>query len=69
MTYEIDLFGIVVPALLVWAIVAYVLCALLRRALEGFGFYRHVWHRPLFDFASFVVLLTLLVAVSARFVA
>ncbi len=67
MTYEFDVFGIVVPALLIWAVLAYVLCAFLRRCLEAMEFYRRVWHRPLFDLATYVVLLACLVVFSAEF--
>ena len=57
MRYVIDIYGVLVPALLLWVIVAYVLSALLRRLLQRFNLYRLVWHRPLFDFSIFVCLL------------
>jgi hypothetical protein len=57
MRYEIDIYGVLVPALLLWLIVAYALSAVLRRLLQRVGFYRLVWHRALFDFALFVCLL------------
>jgi hypothetical protein len=57
MRYEIDIYGVLVPALLLWLIVAYVLSAVLRRLLQRIGFYRLIWHRALFDFALFVCLL------------
>jgi Protein of unknown function (DUF1656) len=55
--YEIDIFGVLVPSLLLWLVVAYGLLALLRATLERTGFYRAVWHRALFDLAVFVCLL------------
>ncbi|EHL97507.1 hypothetical protein HMPREF9946_04115 [Acetobacteraceae bacterium AT-5844] len=64
MIAEIDLYGIFLPALLVWAVVAIPLSALLRRLLTAVGLYRHVWHAPLFDFALFVITLGGVVALS-----
>ena len=57
MRYEVDLFGILVPALLLWLVITYVIGALLRPLLERSGLYRFVWHRALFDLALFVCLL------------
>lgn len=57
MRYVIDISGVLVPALLLWIIVAYVLSALLRRLMQRFDLYRFVWHRALFDFSIFVCLL------------
>lgn len=57
MRYVIDVYGVLVPALLLWIIVAYVLSALLRRLMQRFDLYRLVWHRALFDFSIFVCLL------------
>lgn len=57
MRYEIDIYGVLVPALLLWIIVAYAVSALVRRFMQRFDLYRLVWHRALFDFAIFVCLL------------
>ena len=57
MRYVIDIYGVLVPALLLWIIIAYVLSALLRRLMQRFDLYRLVWHRALFDFSIFVCLL------------
>ena len=57
MIAELDIYGVFVPALLAWALIALPLTALLKRALEGLGLYRFVWRRPLFDFALFVVVM------------
>lgn len=64
MRYEIDIYGVLVPALLLWIIVAYVVSALLRRLMQRFDLYRLVWHRALFDFAIFVCLLGAVVYLS-----
>jgi hypothetical protein len=64
MRYEIDIYGVLVPALLLWLVVAYALSAVLRRLMQRFGLYRLVWHRALFDFALFVCLLGVVVYLS-----
>lgn len=64
MRYQIDIYGVLVPALLLWIIVAYALSALLRRLMLRFDLYRLVWHRALFDFAIFVCLLGVVVYLS-----
>ncbi|MCP3467130.1 MULTISPECIES: DUF1656 domain-containing protein [unclassified Bradyrhizobium] len=57
MRYEIDIYGVLVPALLLWLIVAFAISAVLRRLMQRFGLYRLVWHRALFNFALFVCIL------------
>lgn len=69
MTGEVNIYGIFVPSLLVWVVVTLPLTAGLRRLLRWFGFYRLVWHRPLFDLALLVIVLGAVVAVSTRGVA
>jgi hypothetical protein len=64
MRYEIDIYGVLVPALLLWLIVAFALSALLRRLMQRFGLYRLVWHRALFNFALYVCLLGVVVYLS-----
>jgi hypothetical protein len=63
---EVSIGGVFVPSLLIWALIAFVLNAGLRRLLYAAGFYRLVWHRPLFDTALYVILLAGVVAVSTR---
>jgi hypothetical protein len=62
MIAEFDIYGVFVPALLVFAIVALLLALALTRLLEAIGFYRFVWHRPLFDIALGVILFGAVVA-------
>ncbi|KQS83690.1 MULTISPECIES: DUF1656 domain-containing protein [unclassified Methylobacterium] len=64
MTGELDLYGVFVPSLAAWMLIAFALSLLLRRVLARTGFYRMVWHRPLFDLALYVVLLGLVVSVA-----
>ena len=67
MRYEIDIFGVLVPSLLVWLLVTYALCAILRRVFQRAGVYRLVWHRALFDLALFVCLLGSVAYLSSEF--
>ena len=69
MTGEIDVYGVFVPTLLLCVGAALLLTAGLRRMLRWFGFYRLVWHRPLFDFALLVIVLGAVVSISTRWVA
>jgi hypothetical protein len=64
---ELDLYGIFVPALLAYAVLALVAKALVNRLLVLTGAYRLVWHRPLFDLGLFVLLLGSIAAIAARF--
>jgi hypothetical protein len=54
---EIDLYGVFVPTLAAIAVAAFFLNSILRRMLAFVGFYRLVWHRPLFDTAMYFCLL------------
>jgi len=57
MRYEIDLFGVLLPSLMLWLVITYAIGALLRPLIELSGLYRYVWHRALFDLALYVCLL------------
>jgi hypothetical protein len=63
---EIDVYGVFVPTLLVCLGAALPLTAGLRRLLRWLGFYRFVWHRPLFDLALLVIVLGGVVAFANR---
>ena len=54
---ELNLYGVFVPALLVWCFLAVLATMALRAVLRPIGFYRLVWHPALFDVAIFVILL------------
>jgi hypothetical protein len=66
---EIDVYGVFIPPLLLWIGAALPLTSVLRRLLRWSGFYRFVWHRPLFDFALLVIVLGGMVAASSRWMA
>ena len=54
---DIDIYGVFIPTLGAIAFAAYLLNCVLRRVLASVGFYRLVWHRPLFDTAMYFCLL------------
>jgi len=53
---EINVYGVLLPPLLVWLVCGVAVSAVLRAGLERVGFYRFVWHRPLFDLSVLVIL-------------
>ena len=64
MTGELDIYGVFIPSLAAWMLVAVLISLGVRRLLASVGFYRLVWHRPLFDLALYVVLLGVVVSVA-----
>jgi hypothetical protein len=66
MISEVNVYGMFVSPMLLWVGATLLISALVRRALDWLGFYRFVWHRPLFDLALLVILLGGVVAVQAR---
>ncbi|WP_315926530.1 DUF1656 domain-containing protein [Mesorhizobium sp. SP-1A] len=54
---EIDIYGVFIPTLGALAVLCFMVNAVVRRVLARAGFYRFVWHRPLFDAAMYVCLL------------
>jgi len=67
MRYELDLFGVLVPSLLLWSVLAFVLARIISRLIARAGLYRRIWHPALFDFALFVCLVASLVFASKEF--
>lgn len=57
MIREINIDGIFLPPLLGHLLIAAVVWLLLRWLLGKLGFYRYVWHPPLFNTALYVILL------------
>lgn len=53
---ELNLGGVFVPMEFLWAALAFLLCTLVCRRLDGTRIYQLVWHRALFEFALFVIL-------------
>jgi uncharacterized protein DUF1656 len=68
MKYELDLFGVIVPSLLLWSVAAYVLARMFSKVIARTGLYRHVWHPALFDFGLTVCLIATIVFISKELV-
>ena len=65
---EFDIYGVYFPAFAIFAAIAFLLqVVIIRRLLDACGVYRLVWHRALFDFAIYVILLGVVTAAGANF--
>jgi protein AaeX len=63
---EFDIYGVYFPAFAVFAAIAFLLQVIvINRLLAAVGFYRLIWHRALFDFAVYVILLGVVTAAGA----
>jgi hypothetical protein len=56
MRYELDLFGVLVPSLVLWSMIAFVIARIVSKLIARAGLYRQIWHPALFDFALYVCL-------------
>jgi protein-S-isoprenylcysteine O-methyltransferase Ste14 len=63
---ELNIDGVFVAPLAVWAVVALGVNLMLRQVLIRVGLYRVVWHPALFDTALFVILWALVAVLSAH---
>ncbi|TAL56875.1 DUF1656 domain-containing protein [Pandoraea sp.] len=57
MSGEINIYGVFVPSVLGWMLIAFAITTGLRMLLGRSGFYRLVWHRSLFNLALYVIVL------------
>lgn len=57
MNGHFDIYGVYVPTLLLLLLGAYVVKSLLHSVLVRIGFYRFVWHPPLFNLALYLMVL------------
>ncbi len=64
MISDLNLYGVFVPALFLWMLVAFGILMVLRRALVHGNAYVLIWHRPLFDLALYVIILGAVVFLS-----
>jgi uncharacterized membrane protein len=64
MTFELDLFGVLVPSLLLWSVIAFVLARIASKLIARAGLYRRIWHPALFDFALYICVVASLVFAS-----
>ncbi|MFC3690604.1 DUF1656 domain-containing protein [Chenggangzhangella methanolivorans] len=62
MIKEVDLFGVFVPPLIAYAVLAALIWQPMRMVLERAGFYRAVWHPALFNLAAYAMTLAGVVA-------
>ena len=56
MIAHLDVYGVYVPSLLILLLASYVAKSLVCRVLTRVGFYRWVWHPPLFNLALYIML-------------
>ena len=63
---EINLFGLYVAPIVVVMGVAWIVYLLVRRAGDRFGLTGLVWHPALFDLALYVIIVSSIVVVIAR---
>ena len=64
--FEIDLLGVYVAPISVLMIAAWPVAILVRRIASRSGLLRYVWHPALFDFAVYMIVLSSIVLVIAR---
>jgi hypothetical protein len=63
---EVNPFGVYVAPMLVMMVAAWLAVVALRRVANRVGLLRHVWHPALFAGATYVIVLSLIVLVAAR---
>ena len=68
MTGELDIYGVFVPGLFAWVLIAFGIYLMVHRIRAGSGYYGLVWHRPHFDVALYIVLLGIVVLFALRLV-
>jgi hypothetical protein len=66
---ELDLYGVFIPPLLAWGVIALPITMALRFILARVGFYRLVWHRPLVDLSLLVLIIAAVAAFLPRWIA
>ena len=57
----VDIFGFYLPPVALWAAAALLPYLIISRAADRLGFYRFVWHRPLFDVALYIIIVGVLI--------
>lgn len=63
---ELDIYGVYLPGFFGLTLAAYVTTLLLRYIAGRTGFYALVWHRALFDFAVYLLVLAVFVSFSLK---
>ncbi|MDR3436530.1 DUF1656 domain-containing protein [Telmatospirillum sp.] len=62
---EIDIYGVFFPSILVWVAIAFGVISLFHRATRRFSIRPFVWHLPLFNVATFTIVLGAVVALTS----
>jgi hypothetical protein len=63
---EIDIFGVYVAPISLLMVAAWLVTIALRRVASRFGLLRFVWHRALFVFSVYMIVLSSSVLLAAR---
>jgi hypothetical protein len=63
---EINLFGLYVAPIMLILAAAWVAYVIIRRIVARFGLIQRVWHPALFELALYVIIVSLIVVVIAR---
>ena len=63
---EIDLFGVYVAPISVIMVAAWLVFIALRRVASRFRLLKHVWHPALVEFATYVIVLSLMILALAE---
>jgi hypothetical protein len=63
---EINLFGVYVAPIVVILAIAWIVYLLIRRAGDRLGLAQRVWHPALFDLALYVMIVSAIVIIIAR---
>jgi len=66
MPMELDIYGVYLPGFFGLMLAAYVTTLLFRYVAGRIGFYSLVWHRALFDFAVYLLVLAVFVSFSLK---
>jgi hypothetical protein len=59
--YEINLFGVYVAPIAIILVIAWLVLLPVRRLVNRFGLLRHVWHPALFEFAIYLIVVSVIV--------
>ena len=63
---EVNLFGVYVAPISLMMVAAWLVLIALRRMADHYGLLRHVWHPALFELALYVMIVSSIVLVMAR---
>jgi protein AaeX len=59
--FEINLFGVYVAPIAIIIVAAWIVLLPVRRIANRFGLQRHVWHPALFEFAVYLIVVSVIV--------